>query len=394
MYIEDISLEIGICAFCPLMCKDMCCFHQNAKTEDSAPHIRNLSLWRVLEAGDDSEKKDLLKEAAELLYRCTLCGQCTAWCGRSRDIPHNMMAGRADIQEQGLAPKSVMEIDEKTAAEHNPYGESHQKRLDRLCDTSLNLLRKHVESKVGLWLGCTTVYHQPEIADALITVLNSAGIDFHVLGEEEWCCGLPQYKLGFRERAKELAKHNADAIQEKGLELLVVDCPECYRALKEFYPAFGYPLKANIVHSTEYMIELIKEGRLQLKKEIHKTLTYHDPCELARHSTPDVRTKYETSDMYDPPREVLNTIPGISLKEMRWNKFKTYCCGGGLGVREIYPDVSFKIGKKVPEEALKTGVDVLAVACPSCKRQFSRVSEGEGNLEIYSIAELVAQSIQ
>jgi Fe-S oxidoreductase len=224
--------------------------------------------------------------------------------------------------------------------------------------------------------------------------MSAAGTDFHVLGEEEWCCGLPQYKLGFRERARELAKHNVEVIGGKGLELLVVDCPECYRALNEFYPAFGYRLEAQIVHSTEYMIELIKAGRLQLKKDIRKSLTYHDPCELARHSTPNVRTKYETSDLYDPPREILDAIPGIHFEEMRWNRFKTYCCGGNLGVKEIYPDISLKIGEKVTEEALKTGADILAVACPSCKLQFSRVSAGKGNLEIYSIAELVAQSIQ
>lgn len=393
MHIDDIRLEIEICGFCPLMCKDICCFHGNAKTEDSAPHIRHLNLWRVMEASDPSEKKALLKEAAGVIYQCSLCGQCTAWCARSRDIPTNMMAGRADVVEQGVASEGVLAIDKKTAAEHNPYGEPHGDRLSNLGESTKKILAKRKEGKVGLWLGCTTAYYQPEMVDALVKVLDTAGVDFQVLSEDEWCCGLPQYKLGLRERAKELAEHNAHAFKKKGFETLVVDCPECYRAFKEFYPAMGHPLGVSIVHSSEYIRDLINDGKIEPRKKITKILTYHDPCELARHSTPSVRTQYETSDIYEPPREVLSKIPGTTLKEMRWVKEKTFCCGGPVGVRELYPDVSVEIGKKVPSEALKVGAEILAVACPACKRQFTRVTKEHGNLEVLSIAELVEQSL-
>ncbi len=190
-----------------------------------------------------------------------------------------------------------------------------------------------------------------------------------------------------------MAEHNTQALEKKEFETIIVDCPECYRAFKDFYPAMGYTIRANVVHSSEYILDLASNGKIEPKNKIAKTLTYHDPCELARHSTPIVRTEYTTSDMYESPREVLNKIPGITLKEMRWTRDKTYCCGGGIGVRELYPEFSLDIGKKVPSEALKVGAETLAVACPACKRQFSRVGEGEGNLEIYSIAELVAQSL-
>ena len=393
MHIDDIRLEIEICGFCPLMCKDICCFHGNAKTEDSAPHIRHLNLWRVMESMERTEKDSLLKEAAGVIYQCSLCGQCTAWCARSRDIPTNMMAGRADVVEAGAAPAGVLDIDKKTEAEHNPYGEPHDKRLSKLDETTRKILAKRKEGKTGLWLGCTTAYYQPEMADALVKILDAGGVDFQVLNEDEWCCGLPQYKLGLRERAKDLAGHNVQALNKKGFETLVVDCPECYRAFKEFYPAMGYPLGVNIVHSSEYLRDLINDKKIKPGKKIAKTLTFHDPCELARHSTPSVRTRYETSDLFDPPREVLKSIPGVTLQEMRWVKEKTFCCGGPVGVRELYPEVSFDIGKKVPLEAAKVGAETLAVACPACKRQFTRVTEGQGNLEVLSIAELVAHSI-
>jgi len=380
MHIDEIRFEIEICAFCPLMCKDICCFHGNLKTEDSAPHIRNLYLWRVLETSDNSDKEVMLKKAAGVIYQCTLCGQCTAWCARSRDIPTNMMAGRADVVEHGYAPEGVLHIDKKTETEHNPYGEPHEGRHSRLDESTKKNLANHKEGRIGLWIGCTTAYYQPEMVQALVKILDAAAVDFQILNDEEWCCGLPQYKLGLRERAAELAEHNVQAIKKKGIETLVVDCPECYRAFKEFYPVMGYSLGVNIIHSSEYILDLINDGKVVLRKKIAKNLTYHDPCELTRHSTPSVRTQYETSDMYGPPREVLKKIPGITIKEMRWVKEKTFCCGGSVGVHELYTEVSFKIGKKVPAEALKVGAEILAVACP-------------GDLEVYSIAELVAQSI-
>jgi heterodisulfide reductase subunit D len=393
MHIDDIRLEIEICGFCPLMCKDICCFHGNARTEDSAPHIRNLYLWRVMEAADLGEKKERLKDATGIIYQCTLCGQCTAWCARSRDIPTNMMAGRADVVEQGLAPRIVAEMDERTGREHNPYGEPHGERMNRL-DTGLReALAGKNEGSVGLWLGCTTLYHQPEMAQALARVMDAAGVAYQVLGEEEWCCGLPLYKLGLRKRAEELAEHNLQAMKKRGLRTLVVDCPECYRAFKEFYPAMGRPFGGKIMHSSQFIRDLIAQEKIVPRKTVDRVLAYHDPCELARHSTPDVRTRYDTSDLFDPPREILRSIPGVTLKEMRWEKEKTFCCGGPVGVREMYPRVSDEIARKVPREAEKVGAGTLAVACPACKRQFVCAVQGQGSLEVISIAELVAGSL-
>ncbi len=393
MHIDDLALEIEICAFCPLMCKDMSSFHQHAKGEDSAPHIVNLYLWKVLEARNDSEREDALKQAAEVVYQSALDGQSSAWCAKSRDIRANLMAARADVVEHGYAPKSVVEIDDKTKKQHNPFGEPHDMRLAGLDGSTRSELEAQKSGKIGLWLGCTAVHHHPEIVQALVKILTSANVDFQILGEDEWCCGLPQYKLGLRETARQLAEHNVQAIERKGFETLIVDCPECYRAFREFYPAWGQPLKARVVHSVEYVQELLAQGKLQLKGALPKTVTYHDPCELAIHSTPIPRRDYETSDICEAPRDVLRQIPGISLKEMRWTRTKTYCCGGGVGMRESYPEVSRDIGKKVLHEASETGAEVLAVGCPKCKRQFSWAMGEDASLEVSSIVELVAQCI-
>jgi heterodisulfide reductase subunit D len=344
-----------------------------------------------LDTSAADEQKRLLKEAAEVIYQCTLCGQCTAWCGKSRDIATNMIAGRTDVVEAGFAPKEVLNIDQLTKKEHNPYGEGHSARMDNLSDRLRKKLQKKNKGKVGLWLGCTMLYYQPEMVGAFTDLMEAADIDYQVLNGDEWCCGLPQYKLGLRETAKDLADHNLSALDKKGIETLVVDCPECYRSFNDFYPEMGKKYKGNVIHSSEFFADLIKKDKIKFSKNINKTVTYHDPCELARHTTPSVRTEKNTSDIFDPPREILEAIPGIKLEEMRWTKEKTFCCGGSVSLKELYPDVSKLIGKKVPSEAEKIA-NTLVVACPECKKQFLATRSDE-NLEIVSLLELASKAI-
>ena len=374
------------------MCKDICCVHGSIRTEDSAPHIRNLYLWRVIETSDSIEKRKFLEEAAEVIYQCTLCGQCTSWCGKSRDIATNMIAGRTDVVDAGLAPKRVIELDDMTKKEHNPYGEKHSDRINRLNGETKKILNKRTKGKVGIWFGCTTSYYQPEMAESFIKLVEAAGINYQVLKDAEWCCGLPQYKLGLRKTAEELAKHNIKEIESRGIETLVLDCPECYRSFKDFYPAMGYPFKGKIIHSSDFIIDLIKQNKIKFKKTINSEVTYHDPCELARHTTPNVRNKYHASNIIDAPRNILNAIPGIELKEMRWIKEKTLCCGGTVSLKEIYPEIAEVIGQKVLKEAIKVA-DILVVACPECKRQFSSVLKNTNLFEIISVVELAAKAL-
>ena len=162
MNIDELKEEIEICASCPLMCKNMCCFHLNDKTESSAPHIRNLNLLKVLdekERGNDEAAMAYLERFADNLYKCTLCGQCTAWCGESRDIPNNMMAGRADLVENGFAPEKVDEIEESTEEDQNPFGEPEEDRYSELDSDLVDKLSDNKDASIGYWVGCTTSYY-------------------------------------------------------------------------------------------------------------------------------------------------------------------------------------------------------------------------------------------
>lgn len=396
MHINERADEIKICAYCPLMCKNVDAFHRHDGTESSAPHIRNLVLQKVLQEKEnpkDHPPEQHLEEAAEILYKTTLGGESTAWCGRSMDIRSNMLAGRADIVEHGHAPPAVDELDERSQTEHNPYGRSHDDRFGRIDADIVDRLTDRPDASIGVWVGCTTAYHQPEIFEALVAVFDESDVAAGIVDEER-CCGLPQYKLGLRETASELMAHNAAAINNRSFDTLVVDCPECYRAFNDYYPHFEFDIEPEVVHSTQFVQDLLEEGTLQLETEVSTTVGYHDPYELSRHTTPIDRNEYDTSDLHEAPRAVLDAIPGLEREELRHNRYKAFSCGGDVGMKEMYPDVAEKVGHTVLDEVAKTGAETVAVGSPECKRHLAEtVADTQMDLTVVSVPELLARAL-
>jgi Fe-S oxidoreductase len=397
MHIDDRSFEISVCAYCPLMCKNVDAFHRHDGTESSAPHMRNLILQKIIQEAErpkDHPPEEHLKEAADMVYKSTLGGESTAWCGQSMDIRSNALAGRADVVEHGYAPDSVTEIDERTETEHNPFGEPHQKRHDALDDERCERLAGRSGANVGLWVDSTTAYYQPEIFEAMVDILEAVDADVGMLGEDARSSGLPQYKLGLRDTSMKLADHNSAAVNEQSWDTLVVDSPEAFRAFNDFYPHWGAEVDPDVTHSSEFIYGLLVDGDLKLSKEVSQVVTYHDPYELSRHSTPIDRKEYDTSDIHAVPRDVLEAIPGVELREMRHNQEKSLSCGSGIGMREMYPDVARKVGQTVLGEAADTGASTMVVASPLCKHHFEDiVADSEDSLDLVSLPELVAAAL-
>ncbi|WP_431359045.1 (Fe-S)-binding protein [Halovenus amylolytica] len=309
------------------------------------------------------------------------------------DIRANMIAGRTDVVEHGYAPPAVEDVRHRSQREHNAYGEPHNQRFANIDSTVLNRFQDRTAPSVGLWIGCTTAYYEPEIFESLAAILDASDVAAGIV-EEERCCGLPQYKLGLRDTALDLMEHNANAINNRGFETLVVDCPECYRALNDYYPHFGHDISPEIVHSSQFIQTLLEEGTLELNSTVSETVSYHDPYELSRHTAPIDRNEYDTSDIHEPPREVLDSIPGLHREELRHNRNKAFSCGGDIGVRKMHPDVAQKVGQTVLDEVVTAGADTVAVASPECKRHLSEtITENDLNLEVASIPELVARTL-
>jgi len=370
--LDEISKDIWHCSRC-MMCEAVCTVHKETRKEAHAPY-QKVWLLDVIRRGiiDFDEK------SVEIMYEgCVLCKLCQEYCVARQDIANTMATAKAEIVNLGKAPKRVLEVDHNLESTKNPTGEAIEERF-----TKINLPKKSAKtSDIVLFIGCTVSYYRPEIANAMMKILDASGINYTVM-KDEVCCGSPAYDLGLRQRAIELAKDNAKAIKTTGAKKVVTLCPGCARTLKLEYKKWGVDLGVDIIHHTELIDQLLKEGKLKLSKPLNSILTYHDPCHLGRYL-----------EVYEAPRSILKKTTQAKLVEMWRNKERALCCGAGGGNRLTYPKTAEKIAYGVVGEAIRTGAEILSTACPTCKLSFLGSMENKKGIEVKDVAEIVAEAI-
>ena len=321
----------------------------------------------------------------EDVWLCATCNNCVARCPRGVEIIDIMRALRRAVTELGIAkvPDSLRLSIKNISGVGNPLGEPEAKRADWAEDLNV---KPHTEGTEILYFPCCIPEYDPQVqrvARAAAKILQTAGVDFGILGNKANCCGESVRKAGDENVFQRLVKTNLAAFKEAGVKKAVVSSPHCYHTLKHEYPEFGADFE--VVHFSQYLFTLIKEGRLNLTKEVNKTVAYQDPCYLGRHN-----------NIYEEPREVLKSIPGLTLVEMPDHHENSLCCGGGGG--RIWMET--KSGERFSdiriEQALDAGADTLAVACPYCLLNFDdsvlTLDKAEA-IKVMDIAELVAEAI-
>lgn len=319
----------------------------------------------------------LSKRLAEHIYaKCLLCKNCQVHCGSEVDIMSVMKALRQDIFRAGLLPEALKERDASVRAKHNVFSESPAKQGSLIED--LNLPSK---GKTLYFAGCYNTYRYPETSKATIAILKQAGMDVAYLGEDEWCCGLPEFHDGNIVLAEENAVHNVNAIKASGAELVITACPGCYTALKSEYPKIVGNLPYKVVHISEVITKLLDAGKIKLSKTINKKLTYHDPCHLGR---------YE--GIYEQPRKPLRLIKGVELVEMRKNRKNAWCCGAGTEVFILDPDLTATIAQTRVKEAVETGTDTIITACPQCVNTLTPAAK-RVKMEVVDLPIIVAKAM-
>ncbi|MFX0135455.1 MAG: (Fe-S)-binding protein [Candidatus Hodarchaeota archaeon] len=348
----------------------------------------------------------------DVVYKCTLCRACSISCQylNKLDPQEVIQEFREKLVEEGKAPLPVHnKYIENTIKNHNPYGEPAEERLSWLP----NDVKLKDDAKLAYFVGCTSSYRRKEIAIATARVLNAAGVEFTILGSDEFCCGSPLLRAGAKEDMLKLMKHNIETIQAKGIEEVIMSCAGCYSTFKADYPKYmKYNFK--ITHSSEFFANLINEGKLKLKKPIDMTVTYHDPCHLGRCSEPykewhgqvvepmpvvqlEIPPKPRrkgTYGVYEPPREVLMKIPKINFVEMERIKEYSYCCGAGGGVKAAYPDFALYTAKTRLEEVEATGAEACISTCPFCSTNLKDAIKEKGNkLKFYDLSELILEAL-
>ncbi len=296
-----------------------------------------------------------------------------------------MKALRTIVVEMGAGycPESLRVTLKNIAGTGNPLGEAPENRTDWAKDLEVKPFSQGTEV---LYFSCCVPAYDPNVkrvARAMASVLNSAGVDFGVLGSRESCCGESVRKAGNESLFQTLAQSNIGAFVENGVKRIVVSSPHCYHTFKNEYPELGGDFQ--VVHYTQYLAELIREGRLKLTKELKAKVTYHDPCYLGRHN-----------DVYDEPREVLRSIPGLELVEMADYGEDSLCCGGGGGRIWMETKKGERLSDLRLEQAVKTEASILAAACPYCILNFedSVLTTDKGAvIQVKDISELVREAI-
>ena len=371
MKLEKYSKQALKCALCLKMCKFVCPVAGIVRREPVYPPNKALMV-HFMASGivDINEEGDVL---AKYLYLCTMCGLCSTepWCGLKISMPEIVESARTYLVSLNKVPENVLEVEKSARENHNPYGEPSAQRFS------------HVNAKfsdnadVAYFVGCTSAYRRPEIANATINLLKTLNIDFTLIKEEQ-CCGSPLLRLGFLETAKEFAQHNVSVIESIGVSKVVFTCPGCYRSFKKDYPEMGVDVPFEIYHISEFLIEQI--DKKDLTQMNYRTLiTYHDPCHLGRHL-----------GIFDPPRKLLEKI-GYKIKEMSWNKESSKCCGAGGGLLHINKEVSKEVARKRLEEAVGTKAKILVTSCPFCKTQFDNIANGK--ILVKDITELLFEAL-
>jgi heterodisulfide reductase subunit D len=294
------------------------------------------------------EQFPITDDLLEVLYTCDTCGMCNEVCPTYRPVD-TILAFRETLFERGAnRPAPVEKIDQNIEKFGNIFG------ARKMPDKKIQAVSGN--GKEMYFAGCNARFRKTEVIKATLTTLLAAGINIGWLGDKEPCCGFVPGHDGNTRLYEEQAARNVRMMKDAGAERVIVSCSHCFKAWKSDYPAIDKTYQFDVAHVSEIYSNLIREGKIVFKTGLNRTITYHDPCYLGRHG----------GGVYMAPRAVLESIPGIKLKEMRRNKRWSYCCGSGGKISSVcHPQMAAKLTMDRLEEGEEV-CDIIATACTTC----------------------------
>jgi len=396
--LNDHRLLAGIQGACPI-------FNHGKQFEVYMPRGRMQAIRAILEG-----RLEPSQEFVNSVYMCTTCNVCTEICHathtdtqswpitRVNDRANTFENLRADLMELGFSHldghrillRSLMDYD-------NPWGQPRRAKANWARRTGVggkNLGKRNDHIDVLLFHGCTAPLDQSLQGVTLDTglLLDKAGVNWGFLGEREICCGSISMRTGEQGIFKGLVKRNVelfnDLYDNYGMRTIVTSCAGCFKTLFQDYTEFAEydgevgTIKAEILHTTQFVKRLLEQGKLQFGNGFHLKATYHDPCHLGRHC-----------HLYETPRELLQSLPGVEFQEMFRNRKYSLCCGCGGGLKSGYPDIAQSIGIERVEEAEGTGAQYIVTTCPFCEQNIRDAIKGKSSkIKVVDLVQLMALS--
>ncbi|MEW6530450.1 MAG: (Fe-S)-binding protein [Thermodesulfobacteriota bacterium] len=322
-------------------------------------------------------------ESENCLFACTTCRACVDVCPRGVEIINNVMGMRRMLAEVGTIPPSLKTIAGSLHSQGNPWSGPRDQRTAWIKDVEVPTFSEQTE--YFLFVCCTSCFdaRSQNIARSVAKALTAAGISFGIIGNEESCCGEAIRKVGDEQLFQNLAQANVKLYNSKGVKKIIVTSPHCLYTFKNEYPELGGEWE--VFHYSEVLASAVSEGKLKLSGSDAGAVTFHDPCYLGRHTK-----------LYDPPRQLLQSLPGADLKELARTKNKSVCCQGGGGRVWMETAAGERFAELRINDAVATGAKTLVTACPYCITMLEdslKVLGKQDELSVKELSELVAERI-
>jgi len=311
----------------------------------------------------------------EVIYTCDTCGMCNEICPAYRPVD-TILAFREDLVGRGAKrPEPVEKIDENIRNFGNIFGAKKVQVRE--------ITKAPKKGKDMYFAGCNARFRMTQVINSTLDTLSATGINIAWQGDKEQCCGFVVGHDGNTHLYEQQAAQNVKMMKDAGVERVIVTCAHCLKAWKIDYPAIDQDYEFEVIHISEVYSRLLDEGKLDFRKQSDRNITYHDPCYLGRHG-----------GIYQEPRKVLESIPGIEIQEMRRNKRWSYCCGSGGKISSVsHPEMAAKSTRDRLEEG-KTVGDTIVTACTTCATHMNKyVKKEKLQLKVFDLPIFVADAM-
>ncbi len=377
----DIVWYAYACAGCGY-CRQVCTLYDGKGWESSSPRGKWAFIRRVAEGKDKFDQ-----EVTDSFLMCTTCERCDFECQLDLPIENSWAVMRGELVNTGKQMTfPAFELMAASARKEKNIWASFAADRDKWIPEDLRAKIKD-RAEVAYFAGCTASFVEPDIAVGSARLLEAAGIEFTTLGKDEACCGIPMLVSGRWDVFEEIMRHNISKMREKGVKTVVASCPACWLTWHTYYPQWAkklgieYGIEAK--HYSEIVAEKIASGEMKFTHSVDLKVTFHDSCHIGR-----------AGGIYEPPRTMLEAIPGVTLVEMAHNREDALCCGSVLTrISEPEPTANV-LGKRKIDEAIATGADAVVALCPCCQFQM-RVSAdvNHQDMPVKDLASLAAKGL-
>jgi Fe-S oxidoreductase len=362
-----------------LLCVSACPLSKAASREFAGPAAL-VQVAKFMIDPRDGIKDERLRKIRDELWLCANCNSCNNCCPTSLPVLQGINDLCSRTVETGFIPRTLQAALTSIYKNANPWRGAKDRRDQWADGLKIKRLPKN-KTKLLYFVGCTPSYdtRAQQVARSMVTILDEAGVDFGILGNEENCCGSPVARIGDLGLQELLVEQNIKMFDKYEIEKIVTTCPHCYDTLANDYKKYGG--RFEVQHYTQFIADLIDQNRLVIHRKIEKKVTYHDPCFLAKHN-----------NITESPRKILENIQGLTLVEMPRNRKNSFCCGGGGGRMWVTDTTEENLNITRSKEAASISPNIVVATCQFCLINLTdgiKAIDKDKEIQVLDLAELL-----